>query len=191
VSYPQGLNGAADAAVQRTAQALFDETVASYEKAAAELAAESPGEARSSPGWESVTDYTLFRPSAQYASVLFSTYSFTGGAHPNHYFTARTYDLAAGSALTMSDLFPRKVPADALAQRVLAGVLHQKKARDAVTGDEKNNVDLNMDRILLTPAGMRVVYAPYEMGSYAEGAYAVDIPKQELVRLGADPMLWR
>ncbi|MDR2669114.1 MAG: DUF4163 domain-containing protein [Desulfovibrio sp.] len=191
VSYPQGLSEATDAAVQRTAQAVFDETVASYEKAAAEHAAESSGNTPTSPGWESTTGYALFQPSARYASVLFETYEFTGGAHPNHLLTARTYDLPTGRELTMNDLFPQKVPVEALAQRIADDVQQQKKARNAVAGDEKNNVDLSMDRILLTPAGMRVVYAPYEMGSYAEGRYSVDIPKPDLLKLGADPALWR
>jgi uncharacterized protein YecT (DUF1311 family) len=191
VSYPQGLGGAADAAVQRAAQALFDETVASYEKAAAERAAEAPGNAGSPHGWESTTGYTLFHPSARYASVLFSTFVDTGGAHPNRFFSARTYDLATGRALTLHELFPQTVPTDALARYIVASVLQQKKARDAVTGDEKDNVDLDMDRILLTPYGMRIVYAPYEMGSYAEGEYVVDISKQDLLKLGAYPALWQ
>ncbi|MDR2603901.1 MAG: DUF4163 domain-containing protein [Desulfovibrio sp.] len=191
VSYPQGLSEAADAAVQRTAQAVFDETVASYEKAAAERAAESSADTGATAGWESTTGYTLFQPSARCASVLFETYEFSGGAHPNHLLAARTYDLPTGRELTINDLFPQKVPGDALAQRIVASVLQQKMTRNAVTGDEKNNVDLSMDRILLTPAGMRVVYAPYEMGSYAEGEYTVDIPKQDLLKLGADPTLWR
>jgi uncharacterized protein YecT (DUF1311 family) len=191
VSYPQGLSEAADAAVQRTAQAVFDETVASYEKAAAEYAAEASDNARTAPGWESTTGYTLFQPSTRCVSVLFSTYEFSGGAHPNHLLSARTYDLTTGRELTLKDLFPQKLPVDALARSIVASVLQQKKARDAVIGDEKNNVDLSMDRILLTPAGMRIVYAPYEMGSYAEGEYAVDIPKQDMLKLGADPALWR
>jgi uncharacterized protein YecT (DUF1311 family) len=192
VSYPQGLGKAADAAVQRTAQALFDETVAAYEKEAAERVAEEPGDAPASYGWEIITDYTLFRPSDRCASVLFSTYASTGGAHPNQYLTARTYDTAAGRELTTGDLFPGNVPLAALTRHIVENVLRQKKARGAdVTGDEKNNVDPTMDRILLTPAGMRIVYAPYEMGSYAEGSYIVDIRKQDAVKLGADPALWR
>jgi hypothetical protein len=190
ISYPQGLSRPADDAVRRTALAMLDETVASCEKAAAEHVAEAPGDT-SEPLWESITDYTLFPPSTRYVSVLFSTYTYAGGAHPNHTLTARTYDPASGRELTLDDLFPGKVPVDALARLIVENVLKQKKARDSVIGDEKNNVDPTMDRILLTPAGIRIVYAPYEMGSYAEGTYVVDIPKQALKKLGADPTLWR
>ncbi|MDR1946276.1 MAG: DUF4163 domain-containing protein [Desulfovibrio sp.] len=193
VTYPQGLGKAADAAVEQAAKVIFDETVASYEKAAAEQVVASSGTSRELPGWESVTSYTLFHPSARYASILFSTRGYSGGAHPHYLYKAFTYDLATGKELTLVDVLPVNIPA-ALAQRIVKDVLRQKKERNAAvggTGDEKNYVDLTMDRILLTPAGMRVVYAPYEMGSYAEGEYIVNIPKQELLKMGADASLWQ
>jgi hypothetical protein len=47
-----------------------------------------------------------------------------------------------------------------------------------------------MDRIALTAEGLRVVYAPYEMGSYAEGEFIVDIPRAELSGLGIKTDFW-
>jgi hypothetical protein len=208
--FPQGFSEAVDSSLALFAGALHSQGYAdvrergtySYENYMAKLAKESGGKsgkeasAPVSPGndWantfaDSVT-YVVYRPSERFATILFRQDSSGGGAHGSWVYHAVSFDLQSGRPVSVKDLFPKAQGLDAvLGPRVLEGLkaLGGNPRRE----QEESGADLiGMERLILTPEGLRVVYAPYEAGSYAEGEFLVDIPKQEALSLGANPAVW-
>lgn len=141
--------------------------------------------------WFSVTTYEVFKPSKDYVSVVFQNYSYSGGAHGNTSFDVKNFRISAGKPLELSSIFKDVAgTSKLLVPRIADGAQAQKQpGADPVARDAKT-IDLRMERIALTAEGIRVYYAPYELGSYSEGTFIVDIPKQELVKMGADASIW-
>lgn len=207
IYFPQGLSESADAAVARFAKEQFDESCSSFVSIAADVAEEHqaavagslagngmPAPERSggadAPNF-SVYTYRVFRPSTRFASIHFTGSEYTGGAHGNTFHTILSFDLETGNKLEIEDLFAdRDGGLPKLIARIADGV-QALKAADADPVDcGPAAIDANMERIALTPEGLRVVYAPYEMGSYAEDEFVVDIPASELAGLGVKPQFW-
>lgn len=201
--FPHGLGEAVDSAVARFAKEQFEETCSSFMS----LAADTVEEARAAfarggqplPEFESgvllpyfsVFNYQLFRPSERYVSIYYMGSEYTGGAHGNRFHVVLSYDLQSGARLRIEDLFLDK---DAympqLINRIADGIQAMKAADAEPVDRDPASIDATMDRIALTHEGIRVVYAPYEMGSYAEGDFIVDIPKEELFAMGVKRDFW-
>lgn len=206
--FPQGLSPAADAAVASFARTLHGDSYASVQEQSAftveqyletlsrsiaegeKSAAPAPLPERKERDWGNtfagVTTWQLFSPSKAVASVVFREDSSGGGAHGNWVYTTISYELESGRELTLNDLLPgADEPAVALGTLVLrelrGGTVSEAEARD---------MDVDMARLALTPEGVRVFYAPYEIGSYADGEFIVNIPKAALLGVGAAPSLW-
>ena len=111
-------------------------------------------------------------------SIFFaeSTYS-AGAAHPNHNGAVLNYDLQAGRALQLSDLFkPRAAYLARLAQ-ICIGVLK----KDGVSDDEWIERGAapeaeNYARWNITPQGLLITFDQYQVASYAEGPKEIIIP---------------
>jgi len=206
VHFPQGLREDVDAAVARFAKTQFDEACASFLAMAADAAeaAQSeisaalakngelpPEEAPSRAPYFSVTNYQVHRPSIRYASVHFMGSEYTGGAHGNRFHMVLSFDLNSGKRLGFDDLFADKNALPKLINRIADGVQALKAAGTDPVSRAPAAIDANMDRIALTAEGLRVIYAPYEMGSYAEGEFVVDIPKAELSAMGIKADFWK
>lgn len=205
--YPQGLGTAVDAAIGENAWERFDEACSDLlsgvpetgEAKRAELA-EALGKSGALPSPDeggrdfpqfTVTTYEVFRPSPEYVSLLFKTESYTGGAHGMRNYVGSTYVLASGEEIMLSDIFPDWTAASGQVINSIAdGVQAQKAPGTDAVAREADTMDVRMGRIVLTPEGMRVMYDPYELGSYAEGEFMVDIPREELVRMGANTAVW-
>lgn len=208
--FPQGLGGKSDAAVAALAGAMHNAgygEVQEQSEYGVEQYLLTLGERirqglspvlpeRKARDWSStfacVTTWELFKPSAGYASVLFRESRSGGGAHGNWTYRCLSLDLENGRELTLADLF---ADADSAQPLVGARVLAALGSRRSLSGGAQDlvpeDVDVSMDRIALTPEGLRIVYAPYEMGSYADGEFILDIPKAELLRMGAEPRFWQ
>jgi hypothetical protein len=139
---------------------------------------------------DSVT-YVVYRPSDRFVTVLFRQDAQGGGAHGNWVYHAASFDLQSGRPVSVKDLFPRAQELEAvLGPRVLAGLMAlggNPRPEQEESGDDPL---VSMERLILTPEGLRVVYAPYEAGSYAQGEFLVDIPKEEALSMGANPAVW-
>jgi len=207
VHFPQGLNESVDAAVARFAKTQFAETCDSFLAMAADTAEEAqsviaaalaktgvfpPEEAfNRSASYFSVTNYQLHRPSPRYASLHFMGSEYTGGAHGNRSHIVLSFDLDSGKRLEFDDLFADKKALSKLINRIADGIQALKDAGTDPVSRDPAAIDANMDRIAFTAEGLRVIYAPYEMGSYAEGEFIVDIPKAELQSLGIRADFWQ
>lgn len=202
---PQGFGEKPDAVLAAAAKEPFKELLVAFlsyadESDADTLAETSRALALGQPvperelsgSWYANTVYEVFRPSARYVSVLFNHHEYTGGAHGNSTYRAFSFDLHTGRTLALADLFvDEKAALDALVPRIADGVQAQKEPDAPPVDRDPSAVDLSMDRVALTPDGLRVVYAPYEMGSYSEGEFIVDIAKANLIAMGARPELWQ
>jgi hypothetical protein len=122
-------------------------------------------------------------------------FTFTGGAHGNYMTDARIYDTETGERMRVGDLFAdRATAASALAPIVAEGIAEAKvqrsgspESRETFLGEAKDalgNLDVLSGEISLVASteaeklgGIVLHFAPYEIGSYAEGAYHITLPQ--------------
>ncbi len=119
--------------------------------------------------------------------------SFSGGAHPNTYFLGLTRDLRTGAVVTLADLFrPGAAYLDTLSAHVERGVVAEMaergemptaEARQLVMEYNQGGVRLTRPTWSLTPDGVRIHLAPYEVMAYAMGSFTVDVPFAALGRM--------
>ena len=118
-------------------------------------------------------------------SLYFNRYSSTGGVHPNTNFAGFTFGSVSGAAkrLALSDLFtPPANPYTALSQIVVPEL--RRRNASWFAGDEPDHKTLSPATLtdwVTTPAGITLLFAPYQAGSYAEGAYIVKVGFDNLV----------
>lgn len=123
-------------------------------------------------------------------SVCLRRGSYTGGAHPNSYVSGYLFDLTSGQFI----LDPSQLADDPAAfQAGAAELLIEKADRDGPGGYWEDYQDIirggNGGATLFDEAGMRVVYAPYELGPYAIGEVELRLDWEELAPLlGPDCM---
>jgi hypothetical protein len=44
--------------------------------------------------------------------------------------------------------------------------------------------------LIFTSLGATLLLGPYESGSFASGSQALDLPKEALLEMGANPAIW-
>jgi hypothetical protein len=155
-----------------------------------------PADIRNRP-WSSERGYTQEALVAgRYASIIRSEFSYTGGAHPNHGSDTLLWDRQAGKMISIRPFFTELAdggPAmTAIRNAVVADLKIEKKKRDNDNPD-MSQVDaleptlLKIGAIALTPSttagkssGLTFLYAPYAVGSYAEGDYTAFVPWETL-----------
>jgi hypothetical protein len=124
-------------------------------------------------------------------------YTFTGGAHGNYMTDGRIYNAMTGDQLRIGALFAdQEAAATALSGTVYKAIADAKVSRsgksdgyDMFLGESRDALSVsdilsgNISLIASTEdgklGGFVLHYAPYEIGSYAEGAYHVTIPQAD------------
>jgi hypothetical protein len=149
-----------------------------------------------------------YRVSGKAYSVLFYWSKYLGGAHMTMGY-ASTNLMADGTEITLGKLFPD--PAKSLPllwEAVYRGYCDSNSfppnyygGSDLSCGadvpplpDPLKSPEATLDaagHMLLTSLGLSVHLGPYEAYSFAEGPQFRDIPKEELLRMGADPNIWQ
>lgn len=140
-------------------------------------------------------DWKVVAESGDVMSLEGFVYSYTAGAHGNHFTDARLYDSLTGQRMRLSEFFAEPQKAiEAHMPHVWQGVAEQKALKagaKASQGAFLNEAEelISADRVLaamvsLAPStedgkfgGYTVHFAPYEIGSYAEGSYHVTVPQ--------------
>jgi hypothetical protein len=122
------------------------------------------------------------------------TYEFTGGAHPNHGYTALLWDKAANRRRAATDLFLSKAAFSAAIREVFCDALDRQ--RETKRGEKVNRASGDEFDACLDPAESTVILGssnhqtfdrlgvligPYEAGPYAEGDYEVSLPVTQAV----------
>lgn len=200
--FPQGVSLEVDKAVAIYAKLLHAEAYAEvqersdfvFEKNLGEVSSALAGgralPERGKRDWEnsfsSVTTYEVTRPSKNYVSLLFRIDMSGGGAHANWLYKAASFDRASGKKIALQDIFPGKTDTAEILTPFITATL---SGRD--TNPAEQDLDIGMKRIILVPEGLRVIYAPYEIAAYSEGQFIIDIPKEDLLKKGANPAIWK
>ena len=128
-------------------------------------------------------------------------YTHTGGAHGNYMTDGRIYNTQTGERMRIGNLFSDKeAAAAALAPKVYELVARAKTDRsgspdsyEMFLGESKDAMGVsdvlagNISLVASTEAGklggFALHYAPYEIGSYAEGAYHITVPEADFRNL--------
>lgn len=130
----------------------------------------------------------------QVVSVLFLSYSYTGGAHGNYGYDAHTYDLRTGNELVLQDLV-RSDQLKLFYQRVSKKLLGQN--RDLLFPETVQDIERfvgekgatstqvqeqqfgHLTNWYLTNEGIVFFYNPYEIAPYAAGVQEIVLPFSE------------
>ena len=130
-----------------------------------------------------------------------------GGAHSNWTYRAITIDKATGRAISLHDLFNSPGSLERT-EAWLNGTSNVGYFCDASSvaepsSPERTNIELystgtlfgigaglSMERLIVLPQGLKVVFAPYEQASFAQGDVCVMIPLEDFARLGINKSYW-
>ena len=118
-------------------------------------------------------------------SVVSLAYSYTGGAHPNHYYVVSNFGLVNGKAkrLNIGDLFRPRHP---FLNEITANVMPELVRREAGWVDSGALTEIDYPRANIfsfDKKGITFYFEAYSVGSYAEGDYLVTVPYAEFTGL--------
>lgn len=118
-------------------------------------------------------------------SVYFNRDTYMGGAHPNTEYPSQSFGLVNGKAkrLTLADLFDKNKNPYAVLSTVTLPKLKARGASSVTNGDIKMLGKENLREWVLTPRTITLLFAAYDVASYAEGPF---ITKIELYELKSD-----
>lgn len=137
--------------------------------------------------------YELNRPSEKIASLTFSLYSYTGGAHGNLEIVCLNYDLANASRLALADLFASPEKAleimSGLARKRLAAQLGNEAEEEMLETGTMPTAE-NFACLTLTSAGVQVEFPPYQVAPWFAGPQKVMITLPELALARPSARIW-
>ncbi len=151
-------------------------------------------------------------------SVATTLSNYTGGAHPNYAMTGHVYrkgetaPLGLETFITDRAAFNNLVIAALVEEKLLRG--YEASASDSVEAELREQLtpsaevpEIYQGRFVLEPStetgkagGISVLFSPYDVGSYAEGAYVATVTAADLApiltetwsgRFGGEPVLER
>lgn len=147
----------------------------------------------SSYPWKLSIDMNNFTFAGNFASILGYIFSYTGGAHPNHSFYCVNFDKNSEEIINFSNLFKNKESAVKAISKYSIAKLYEEKSRRlgeevknddwvlrGASADENNYLNfvfVPSDKIKIV-SGIKFVFPPYWVGSYAEGSYEVFVPSE-------------
>lgn len=116
-------------------------------------------------------DFEIVYNSGNLLCVRFYQYSYTGGAHGNHWDTHVTFDLTTGNVVKLDDLFSEgwEEPLTRLVEKAIRrdyDIPADQPLSEALLFDDEFALNENW---FLTPAGLGFSYVPYEIAAYAVG----------------------
>jgi len=179
VAFPQLAGGDANAEkFNRTISDMIAKQVKSFKTENKEFfkeVAESRDADR--PGNSLDISYSVAHADRNLISLLFSNYSYTGGAHGNTNSVAFNYDLNRGVVLKLSDLFQPnsnylKVISDYCIKEVKKSDLNDDEwIRNGAGPKAENYESWN-----ITPEGLQITFDAYQVAAYAAGPQEVVVP---------------
>lgn len=138
-------------------------------------------------------NFTVERPSAGVASVIFEVYTYTGGAHGNMGIVVHTYDMQTSTRLTFAHIFEDPEAALQLMSTYAAESLRAELGDNVVEEMLKAGTTPDADNfstLSLRPSGVRIHFAPYQVAPWAQGPLFVDMPLAALSEARPHLELW-
>jgi len=133
-------------------------------------------------GWQQSYNYTIEYYSQDLISMSGEVYSYSGGAHGNTNFISHNYWIREGKAveLELADIFLPNSGYMKVLSDYCINDLRKNGAGWVVNGEIKSFEKKDLGVFALSPESITFAFAPYAVGSYAEGPYFVRIPYSEL-----------
>jgi hypothetical protein len=141
--------------------------------------------------WERKVDYRIAHAGSRYLSLVFTDYSFTGGAHGNtlyHSFLFVRFASAWREASLQDLLMPEPGSLDRLSEMVLGG-LRGKGAALVTSGAIKALPPEQLRSFTATPQALTFFFAPSDVGPYSDGPYEIALPIEDLALVVRPEML--
>lgn len=189
VSYPSFGNPAVDSDIEH----WMEHIVNRFESDFAGAGGLENGPDDELSGYGLSASYEVIRPSTVAVSVTFELWMYTGSPRPGRDIITLNYSLLTGQRLQLVDIFesPEKAlglfseySRLSLARGIGGGRI------DQTIRDGTMPIAENFSSISLTPAGIRVHFQPYQVGSWETGSQFVDIPLSRLAEAGPLLSLW-
>ncbi|HEY2585809.1 MAG TPA: DUF3298 and DUF4163 domain-containing protein [Tepidisphaeraceae bacterium] len=138
--------------------------------------------AKLSPPWEADLNWEIHYDGSTLVCLLATGYQFTGGAHGIVYCRAFNYYVRGENAtpITLNDLFLSKSEFIPTLSRLCVAQLTDKEAAWVMNGQVKGLSEKDLSTFLLGPDGLTFVFAPYEVGPWAQGMFQVTVGYREL-----------
>lgn len=126
------------------------------------------------------------------ASVLVYSMTYTGGAHPNHYYRSVNFNTETQKLITLDELFADAQYIHDIAGFVTSELLEKKSEKTGMKVDsdewiERGTLPLpgNFEIFVFVEAdrgksfsGMKFIFPPYTVGPYSDGRYEVKVPAE-------------
>jgi uncharacterized protein YecT (DUF1311 family) len=170
----------------RSGQAAIDREIESWAKnLAREFAEDAKDQGPGQIGpWSAELSYEVVRNDAGMFSVLFTYYTFSGGAHPNSVFETFDFLMPDAMRVEVAELFTRagieRISAISIAElrRALAGPDGMSDTDWIEKGAGPN--PRNFVHFVLQPKELAIYFDAYHVAAYAAGPQEVHIPLAKL-----------
>lgn len=141
--------------------------------------------------WEITIDGKVVYKSAPVITVEISTYSYTGGAHPNYWTAYKNFDPTTGRLLSVESVASDAKKLEALAEKEFrrSNNIGAKADLEKAGYWFSENVFSLPVNFAFTDQGLLFLYNPYEVASYAQGPIDVLLPYSQLKGLLKDGYL--
>lgn len=122
------------------------------------------------------TTYTM-ASTAAVTTYIFSTTSYTGGAHDLTTTTTFNFDRVSGELLTLKNIFTDETKGiAALSTYTIQELKKRKISDDKWIQDGAGPTEDNYQDIAFTSTGIEVFFDPYDVAAYASGPQTVTVP---------------
>ncbi len=128
--------------------------------------------------WEHFSDVTVRHYSSSLISMVNEAYRYTGGAHGMTYYTTMNWVVGKNGAteFTIDQMFKKGTEWRKTISDYVIRDLRARGASSVVSGEVRDVSVESMNRFTVSPAGIDLIFGPYEMGCYAEGTWTVLVP---------------
>lgn len=166
-----------------TGNAKVDDEIAAWAKGEFDNFASLSTEDRQpdEPAYELELTFSVERNDATGFGVLFTEYTFTGGAHPNSDFTTFNYAMPEGWRVYLPEIFQAKAlkVISSLAIASLKKDMGEDADSETIVGGAGPAWD-NFDDFILKADSLDLNFAAYQVAAYAAGPQFVSIPLAKL-----------
>jgi hypothetical protein len=137
-----------------------------------------PDEFNSLAPYEADVDCSISYASNELISFSYLCSEYTGGAHPNYWYDNRNYLLRDGRFIPvyLYDLINVSPKCVSVISDIVIKQLTKDEASSVIYGQVTALTLGDLTNFQINGKGLVFVFNPYEMGSFAEGTYSVNVP---------------
>lgn len=149
--------------------------------------------------WAQGVDWKVVTDLPGWLSLSATVFEDSGGAHPNHGYSAMMWDKGANQKRVAQDLFTSKAALSSAIREPFCALLDKERAKRrgepvVRSNDWPNNcIDPAQSTVILGSSDkahfnrIGILVGPYEAGSYAEGDYEITLPVDARVMAAVRP----